>query len=89
VIYDEYGPVRMVRTREWKYVYRHSTGPHELYNLVEDVDERNNLVDEPDQQDRIKELKSMMDEWFAQYVIPSRDGLREDGTAHGQTKLVR
>ena len=89
VIYDEYGPVRMVRTKAWKYVYRHSSGPHELYNLVEDPDERRNLADGPDQQERIRELKSMMDGWFAQYVIPGRDGLRQDGTRHGQTELVR
>ena len=37
----------MVRTKKWKYIYRHSTGPHELYNLVDDTDERNNLVDDP------------------------------------------
>jgi arylsulfatase A-like enzyme len=89
VIYDEYGPVRMVRTEEWKYVYRHAHGPHELYNLVEDPDERQNLVDEPGQQARIDELKAMMDEWFARYVDPVRDGLRQDGTIHGQTELAR
>jgi arylsulfatase A-like enzyme len=89
VIYDEYGPVRMVRTKEWKYVYRHAHGPHELYNLIEDPDERQNLVDEPGQQVRIAELKAMMDEWFARYGDPVRDGLRQDGTLHGQTELAR
>lgn len=89
VIYDEYGPVRMIRTKEWKYVYRHSSGPHELYHMAEDLDERHNLVAEPEQQKRIRELKALMDEWFARYVIPSKDGLREDGTAQGQTELVR
>jgi len=89
VIYDEYGPVRMVRTKEYKYVYRHAHGPHELYDLVDDPDERNNLVNDCDQQDRIKQLKAMMDDWFTQYVDPSRDGLRQDGTTSGQTHLVR
>jgi arylsulfatase A-like enzyme len=89
VIYDEYGPVRMVRTKEYKYVYRHAHGPHELYNLVDDPDERRNLVDEPDQQERIAELKAMMDKWFARYVDPVRDGLRQDGALHGQTALAR
>jgi arylsulfatase A-like enzyme len=89
VLYDEYGPVRMVRTEEWKYVYRHAHGPHELYDLVNDPDERTNLVDEPGQQARIGELKAMMDEWFARYVDPVRDGLRQDGTLHGQTELAR
>lgn len=89
VIYDEYGPVRMIRTREWKYVHRHSHGPHELYHLAEDPDERQNLVNDPGQQERVTDMKIAMDAWFARYVKPGRDGLREDGTQHGQTRHVR
>ena len=88
IIYDEYGPVRMIRTEEWKYVYRHSYGPHELYDLTHDPDERRNLADDPSQKERIAELRERMDAWFDRYVIPTRDGLREDGTIHGQTKRV-
>ena len=89
VVYDEYGPVRMVRTSDWKYVHRHPQGPHELYDLVNDPDERANLVDDGGQVQRIAELKALMDEWFARYVIPERDGLRRDGDERGQTDLVR
>lgn len=89
VVFDEYGPVRMIRTRQWKYVYRHAYGPHELYNLVDDPDERNNLIDEDGYEEVVAELKQQMDEWFARYVIPTRDGLQQDGTVHGQTELVR
>ena len=46
VVYDEYGPVRMVRTKEWKYVHRYPYGPHELYDLVNDPDEKHNLIDD-------------------------------------------
>ena len=46
VVFDEYGPVRMIRTREWKYVHRYPYGPHELYDLVGDPDERSNLVED-------------------------------------------
>ena len=88
VIFDEYGPVRMVRTRDWKYVYRHAHGPHELYDLANDIDERHNLVDDPDQQERIVELRQIMDEWFARYVIPEIDGLHQDGITHGQRTLA-
>jgi len=88
VIFDEYGPVRMVRTKEWKYVYRHAYGPHELYDLVNDPDERRNLADDPGYADKIRELKAMMDEWFARYVNPHRDGLRQDGSAMGQTEFI-
>ncbi len=76
-IYDEYGPVRMIRTEQWKYVYRHSHGPDDLFHLTEDPDERANLADDPGYQDVRRELLGMMDEWFARYVIPERDGLRE------------
>ena len=89
VVFDEYGPVRMVRTHDWKYVYRHSHGPHELYDLANDPDERRNLVEERGQASRIVELKAMMDEWFERYVIPERDGLRQDGSQRGQAALVR
>lgn len=76
VIYDEYGPVRMIRTDEWKYIYRHAHGPDELFHLAEDPDERVNLAYEADFDQTRRELKSRMDEWFAQYVIPEKDGLR-------------
>ena len=88
VIYDEYGPVRMIRTREWKYVHRYPDGPHELYNLVNDPEERQKLAGEASQATRIAELKSKLEEWFARYVDPARDGLREDGAARGQVRRV-
>jgi len=93
VIFDEYGPVRMIRTKEWKYVHRYPKGPNELYDLVNDSDERRNLVDEPSQKKRIEELKAEMEAWFARYVDPTRDGIVDDGTDppdhHGQVRLVR
>ena len=36
VVYDEYGPTRMIRTEEWKYICRSPYGPDELYHLSED-----------------------------------------------------
>jgi choline-sulfatase len=88
VIFDEYGPVRMVRTHDWKYVYRHAYGPHELFDLRNDPDERNDLAADPSQTARIRELKGLLDEWFARYVDPRRDGLTQDGTAQGQAGRV-
>ncbi len=78
VVYDEYGPVRMIRTDEWKYVYRHAHGPDELFHLKEDPDERVNLAYEAGYDEQRRALKARLDEWFAQYVIPERDGLREN-----------
>jgi len=93
VIFDEYGPVRMIRTEEWKYVHRYPNGPNELYDLVNDPDERRNLIDDPIQKKRVEELKAQMEDWFAKYVEPSRDGIIDDGTEppdhHGQVRLVK
>jgi len=77
VVYDEYGPVRMIRTEHWKYVHRHPDGPHELFDLAADPDERTNLAADPAQAARIRELRGELEAWFARYVIPERDGLRE------------
>jgi len=77
VVYDEYGPVRMIRTKEWKYVHRYPDGPNELYDLINDPDERQNLADAPTQAARVRELRGEMEAWFARYVIPEKDGLKE------------
>jgi len=87
-VYDEYGPVRMVRTTEWKYVHRYPYGPHELYHLAEDPDETHNLVGEADQQGRIRELKGELDDWFFRHVDPQVDGVREPVTGKGQLGLA-
>jgi arylsulfatase A-like enzyme len=89
VVFDEYGPVRMIRTRQWKYVHRHPDGPHELYDLVNDPGERTDLAGEPGQGGRIRELRARMDAWFARYAIASRDGLGQSGTTHGQGNFLR
>ena len=46
------------------------------------------LVDDPAQAERIQVLRAMMDEWFARYVDPRRDGLTQDGTKWGQTRRL-
>ena len=93
VIFDEYGPVRMIRTRRWKYVHRYPNGPNELYDLVNDPDERRNLINDSSQKERIKELKLRMEAWFAKYVDPSCDGTVDDGTNppdyNGQVRLIK
>jgi len=60
VVYDEYGPVRMIRTHEWKYVQRHPAGPNELYNLRQDPNEWNNLAGNPEWESVKKELGGYM-----------------------------
>ena len=45
IVFDEYGPVRMIRSRDWKYIHRYPYGPHEFYDLANDPDEAHNLID--------------------------------------------
>jgi arylsulfatase A-like enzyme len=84
VVGDEYGPVRMIRTREWKYIHRYLYGPHELYDLANDPDEQRNLIGEAQYRNRAAELYSSLGKWFDAYTDPSLDGRRERVTGVGQ-----
>jgi len=86
VVFDEYGPVRMIRTERWKYIYRHAYGPHELFDLAEDPGEERNLADDPAYAEKKEELHARMEAWFARYVVPALDGLKTSGTASGQER---
>lgn len=88
VVYDEYGPVRMIRTKEWKYIHRYPVGQHELYHLVNDPGERNNLVDQKEYQARVNELKTQLTDWFLTYVDPKIDAINENVTGKGQSCLA-
>ncbi len=88
VVYDEYGPVRMIRSREFKYVHRYPYGPHEFYDLVNDPEERHNLIAEAAYRKRIREMRVQMERWFIRYVNPRFDGLREPVTGRGQVGMV-
>jgi len=88
VVYDEYGCTRMIRTQDWKYVHRYPDGPNELYHLVNDPDERRNLIDDSAQAERISEMRQALEDWFAKYVDPDKDGLKYDVTGSGQLRPV-
>lgn len=87
VLFDEYGPVRMIRSGEWKYVHRYPDGPNELYHLTKDPDEENNLIDDPLCIGIRQKLQTQMEEWFRQYVISDTDGSSAPVTGLGQTGL--
>jgi arylsulfatase A-like enzyme len=78
VVYDEYGYCRMIRTKRWKYVHRYPDGPNELWDLVNDPHERQNLIDDTSHSDLIDELKVQMESWFEQYVDEDKDGIGFD-----------
>ncbi len=88
VIFDEYGPVRMVRNQEWKYIHRYPYGPHELYHLANDPNERKNIVDEKSKSALVEEMRQLLANWFDRYVIPNLDGSRYPVTGGGQVKKI-
>ena len=77
----------MIRTSEWKYVHRYPEGPNELWDLVNDPDERQNLIDDSDHQQLIVKLREQMESWFDKYVTDDKDGIGFDVGA-GQTRPV-
>lgn len=87
VVFDEYGPVRMVRTKEWKYVHRTPGGPHELYDLRADPGEDRNLIGGPAYAGVAAGLRTQLADWFARYADPAHDGTRFPVTGDGQLDL--
>lgn len=74
VIYDEYGPTRMIRTRDYKYIHRYPDGPYEFYDLRNDPDEQYNQITHPDYQETIATMRKQLHCWFNQYVNKEIDG---------------
>ncbi|MDL2234467.1 sulfatase-like hydrolase/transferase, partial [Ruminococcaceae bacterium OttesenSCG-928-L11] len=84
VVFDEYGPVRMIRTREYKYIHRYPYGKNELYDLRSDPGEEQNRIDDAAYGDLVLEMRGRMERWFARYANPDIDGTREGVTGLGQ-----
>ena len=91
-VYDEYGPARMVRTKEWKYIHRYPYGPDELYDLVHDSGERFNLLEENRYfyygtdfiQEKVVEMRKALEEWFDHYTDSRFNGISEPVYGRGQ-----
>lgn len=88
VVFDEYGPVRMVRTKDWKYVHRYPDGPNELYDLRTDPGEQTNLVSDPAYASTVREMRGRLEDWFRRWGDPVRDGAQFIITGAGQAGLI-
>ena len=88
VVHSEYGPVRMIRTAERKYVHRHPYGPHELYDLIADPRERVNLADDPAHADELARMRQMLHAWFTEHADPRADGRGLPVFGAGQTRTL-
>lgn len=88
VVFDEYGPARMIRSKEYKYIHRYPFGPDEFYDLRKDPNEDENLMDKEEYQNFIQTMKCQMDQWFLRYANPEIDGSREPVLGGGQKDLA-
>ncbi|MFQ9511172.1 MAG: sulfatase, partial [Lachnospiraceae bacterium] len=84
VVFDEYGPVRMIRTKEWKYVHRYPYGRNELYNLLSDPGEMENLYEDPHCKDVVIKMRERLEVWFERWREEDQDGVRQGVTGAGQ-----
>lgn len=88
VIFDEYGPVRMLRNNKWKYILRMGDWPDELFDLEGDPEEEHNLIDEPKYEAIAKELYQELIRWFDKHVDPLLDASKQPVFGRGQTKKI-
>ena len=88
VVFDEYGPTRMIRTERWKLVRRFPAGPDELYDLAADPGEERNLAGRPERARIAAELCGELDEWFRAHADPEVDGRGLPVTGSGQIEAV-
>ena len=91
-VLDEYGPTRMIRNRNWKYVHRYAGGPNELYDLANDPLETRNLLDDGTDatayDNRAASLLAELETWYERYVDPRMDGAKNNVTGRGQIGLA-
>ena len=55
-------PYSIVRSGDWKLIRYYETNKHELYNLAEDLSEKNDLAEQ--MPGKVKELQSKLDAWL-------------------------
>ncbi len=87
VVFDEYGPVRMIRTKRWKLVRRYPYGPDELYDLDSDPGEEKNLSGDAGYKKIERKLNDILSEWFIKYSKREIDGVYQPVTGRGQIGL--
>ncbi|MEG0294811.1 sulfatase-like hydrolase/transferase [Enterococcus sp.] len=84
VIFDEYGPARMIRQDDFKLIYRYPYGPHELYDLKNDPTEVSNLYYLPQYLDIRNKLNKELFDWFDEFGTGKYDASRLPINGSGQ-----
>ena len=73
ITFHEYEDTRAVQTRDWKLVRRHPDGPDELYDMLNDPEERENLIERPGCGPAQRSLDARMQSFFERYADPQYD----------------
>jgi len=87
-VFDEYGPVRMIRSKEWKYIHCFADGSHKLFDLVNDPLEQFNRIADSSMKRIVQQMSSQMENWFTKYTNPERDGRWKGVYGRGQIDRV-
>ena len=76
-VFMEQEETRSIRTSQWLFMKRIENTiydfQHELYDLVNDPDERMNLAQDPKYAEVVAELSTRVDEFFTKYANPQWD----------------
>ncbi|WP_395748142.1 sulfatase [Prosthecobacter sp.] len=72
-IFYEMETTRAIRTARWKYISRHPSGPHELYDMQSDPQERFNQYHQPGTETITADLSKQLDTFFTHYADPKYD----------------
>ena len=83
-ILDEYGPVRMIRSRTHKLIYEGYQNGHQLYDLAADPGETVNHFGDPAYAAVQKELWEQLDRAFRRFSLAPFDGAKASPTGSGQ-----
>lgn len=88
VVYDEYGPNRMIRDNQFKYIHRYPYGPNELFDLDDDPNEEENLIFNPKYEKIIQNMEYQLSSWFKKYSDIDVDGIGLGVNGNGQFAQV-
>ena len=86
-VYSEYGAVRMLRDRRYKYVKNFVNGEDLFFDLETDPGEEMNRISDPAYEEIICRMEQILESGFRQYSDPEKDGQYQFPKGMGQTDI--